>query len=99
MLQNAYLEVKIGFDTEENEPSKVFNFFNFHPPQGFNYHRATPPSFGQRWDHMYFPDHSSTASPRESEISSFTSYANEVASFLLTEEFFLRIAHLFEGKD
>ena len=27
MLQNAYLDVKIGFDTEENEPSKVFNFF------------------------------------------------------------------------
>ena len=26
MLQNAYLDVKIGFDTEENEPSKVFNF-------------------------------------------------------------------------
>ena len=27
MLQNAYLDVKIGFDTEENEPSKVFNCF------------------------------------------------------------------------
>jgi hypothetical protein len=44
MLQNAYLDVKIGFDTEENEPPKVFTFFNFHPPQGFNFHRATPPS-------------------------------------------------------
>ena len=41
MPQTAYLDVKIGFDTEENEPSKVSNFFNFHPPQGFNFHRAT----------------------------------------------------------
>ena len=24
MLQNAYLEAKIGFDTEENEPPKVW---------------------------------------------------------------------------
>ena len=23
MLKNAYLDAKIGFDTEENEPSKV----------------------------------------------------------------------------
>ena len=45
MLQNAYLDVKIGVDTEQNEPSKVdLIFFNFHPPLGFNFHRAAPPS-------------------------------------------------------
>ena len=26
MLQNAYLDAKIGFDTAENEPSKVRGF-------------------------------------------------------------------------
>ena len=26
MLQNAYLDAKIGFDAEENEPSKVWRF-------------------------------------------------------------------------
>ena len=40
MLQNAYLDVKIGFDTEENEPSKVFDFFNFSSLQRFNFDRA-----------------------------------------------------------
>ena len=36
MLQNAYLDVKIGVDTEENEPSKVdLILFNLNPPQGF----------------------------------------------------------------
>ena len=44
MLQSAYLDVKIGVDTEQNEPSKVdLIFFNFHPPLGFNFHQAAPP--------------------------------------------------------
>ena len=41
MLKNAYLDAKIGVDTEENEPSKVL-FFNFNPAQGFNFHICTP---------------------------------------------------------
>ena len=48
MLQNAYLDGKIGVETEENEPSKVFNFFNFHPPPGFNFHRGSLPTFSIR---------------------------------------------------
>ena len=34
MLQNAYLDAKIGFDTEENEPPKVWRqiFSFFHSP-------------------------------------------------------------------
>ena len=44
MLQNAYLDAKIGVDIEENEPSKVdLIFFNFNQPQGLNFHRALPP--------------------------------------------------------
>ena len=34
MLQNAYLDAKIGFETEENEPPKVWRqiFSFFHSP-------------------------------------------------------------------
>ena len=43
MLQNAYLDVKIGVDTEENEPSKVdLILVNFSPAQGFNFHMCIP---------------------------------------------------------
>ena len=45
MLKNAYLDAKIGVDTAENEPSKVFLiFFDFHPPQGFNFHIRIAPA-------------------------------------------------------
>ena len=33
MLKNEYLDAKIGVDTEENEPSKVFILFDFHTPR------------------------------------------------------------------
>ena len=40
MLKNAYLDAKIGFDTAENEPSKVLIFFKFSCLQRFNFDRA-----------------------------------------------------------
>jgi hypothetical protein len=46
MLQNAYLDVKIGVDTAENEPSKVdLIFFDFHITQRFNFHMVFSPLF------------------------------------------------------
>ena len=45
MLKNAYLDAKIGFDTEENEPSKVLYFIvSFNPAQGFNFPMVFPPA-------------------------------------------------------
>ena len=46
MLQNAYLDAKIGFDTAENEPSKVLIFFNFSSLQRFNFDRALASQVG-----------------------------------------------------
>ena len=45
MLQNAYLDAKIGVDTEENEASKVLQIlFDFNTTQGFNFPMSvTPP--------------------------------------------------------
>ena len=44
MRKNAYLDVKIGFDTTENEPSKVlYLLVNFNTPQRFNF--CDPPTF------------------------------------------------------
>ena len=52
MLQNAYLDAKIGFDTEENEP------FNFNPAQGFNFHiRVTPVQRGLNHHHCAMHPH------------------------------------------
>ena len=54
MLQNAYLDVKIGVDTEENEPSKVdLILVNFSPAQGFNFHMCIPTRYCIRL-HVFF---------------------------------------------
>ena len=44
MLSNEHLDVEIGVDTAEKEPSKVLSFFsNFHTKQRFNFHMVFPP--------------------------------------------------------
>ena len=49
MLKNEALDAKIGVDTEENEPSKVLLIlFDFHTPQGVNFHIRTPPILRKR---------------------------------------------------
>ena len=48
MLKDEYLDAKIRVDTEENEPSKVLSFFDFHTTKRFNFplvFSASSPSY------------------------------------------------------
>ena len=52
MLKNEYLDAKIGVDTEENDPSKVLQFYFFIHPQDLIFTYVPRPSGFRSGVHM-----------------------------------------------
>ena len=92
MLKNEYLDTKVGVDTERALQSSLI-LFDFHTPQGFNFHRSIPPPFRDAIELLNSTEHTGPYDslgecvhpPRKPAIRSYQSIFSVLSNLRVTE--------------